>query len=59
MKLATLMALAIFLSGGYALAAHKTLNDTGCQKVWVAAVQSNDSLSTMGAVPLHRSVQGS
>jgi hypothetical protein len=51
MKRATLIAFAIFLSGNYALAAQKALNDTECQKVWVEAVQSNDSLSAVGAAP--------
>jgi hypothetical protein len=48
MKLATLTILVSVLGGGFALAA-EPMNETQCQKLWVAAVQSNDSLSATGA----------
>ena len=51
MKLRILTSAALSLVGGPALAASQPLNDSKCQKVWVTAVQSNDSLSALGAAP--------
>jgi hypothetical protein len=51
MKLAAFTILTSLLSSGFALAADQPLSDSECQKVWVMAVQSNDSLSPYGAAP--------
>jgi hypothetical protein len=51
MKLRILTSLALVLAAGPALAASQPLNDSECQKVWVTAVQSNDSLSALGTAP--------
>jgi hypothetical protein len=49
--LTILTGLAVVLDAGYGLAANQPLSDEQCQKIWITAVQSNDSLSAYGAAP--------